>query len=81
MTISKKHAVALQQITHGDDAFAQSAVIIGMHAGQFGDWEMAGLVREATATEVAAAKGEKTVARKPRKRSPSKTPAAQTPSV
>ncbi|MFD1951868.1 hypothetical protein ACFSGX_13930 [Sphingomonas arantia] len=72
MTIPKKNAFALQPITHGDDAFAQKAVILGMDAGQFGDWKLAGLVREATPEEVAETKGEKPAPAKPRPKSRSK---------
>lgn len=56
----KKNAVALRAITHADDSFAKGDVILGMAAGHFNDWSAPGveLVREATAAEVAKAKGE-----------------------
>ncbi len=53
----KKHATALRAFTHADDAFADRQVILGMDAGQFADWQGAGLVRESTDAEVAKAKG------------------------
>lgn len=74
----KRHARALRAFTHADDSFAKKQVILDMDAGQFADWSAEGvdLVREATAAEVAAARGEKPKAAK--KPAPA-TPPDETP--
>lgn len=57
----KKNAVALRTITNADESFAAGDVILGLAVGQFNDWSAPGvdIVREATAAEVAKAKGER----------------------
>jgi hypothetical protein len=65
----KRDATALRAITHADDSFEKNQVLLGMDAGQFNDWEGAGLVRAATDAEIAKAKGEKTAPAK-RKNAP-----------
>lgn len=89
----KKNAVALRAITHAHESFAQGDVILGMDAGQFSDWSAEGvdMVREATAAEVAKARGEKPAPAKkparsrakakPKVAEPAPTPAADAPST
>jgi len=75
----KRHATALRAFTHADESFAAEQVILNMDPGQFADWSAdgVGLVREATAAEVATARGDKPVAAKKRARSRAKVkPAA-----
>jgi len=61
-----KHATALRAFNDAGGSFAKGEVILGMDVGQFTDWSADGvdLVREATAAEVAKAKGEAKPARK-----------------
>ena len=81
----KRDATALRAITHADKAIAKGDVLLGMDAGQFGDWSLAGMVREATDAEIARAKGDKAPAAKkpaPRRRRAAKpTPAPVAPSA
>ena len=75
----KKNVVALRDFTHADDSFAKNDVILGMETGHFNDWSADGvdLVREATAAEVARARGEPTAkARKAAPKRKAKAPAA-----
>ncbi len=80
----KKNAVALRAITHAEESFAVGDVILGLPVGQFNDWSAPGveIVREASAAEVARAKGEtappKAKAKPARKpRAPVTKPAAE----
>lgn len=50
----KKHAVARRAFNHGDDRFAKGQVILDLE--HFGEWQPIGLVRAASAAEVAKAK-------------------------
>lgn len=50
----KKHAVALRAFDHGDKHFAKGEFIPNLE--HFGEWQPVGLVRAATAAEVARAK-------------------------
>ena len=79
----KRDATALRAITHADEEIAKGDVLLGMDAGQFGDWSMAGIVRAATQSEIARVKGGKAPAAKKRasrKRSAAKpAPAATAP--
>lgn len=72
----KKHAVALRAFDHADDSFAKGDVILDLDAGYLAEWSPVGLVREATAAEVAKARGGKTVApTAKKKRAPSQNKA------
>lgn len=54
MSKTAKPAYALQGFYHADDVFGAKDIIKGLPQTQFNDWEMVGLVREATEAEVAA---------------------------
>lgn len=53
--MAKKNAIVTRKrgVNHGEDHFPHGAVIRDMDAGQFKDWEAIGIVREATAAELA----------------------------
>ena len=74
----KKHATALRAFSHADETFAASQVILNMEPGQFTDWSAdgVGLVREATAAEVAGTRGDKPAPAKKPSRPRSKPKAA-----
>ena len=52
----KRNAVALRSFTHANAPFRKGKVILDMSPGQFADWKSAGLLGEATAAEVTAAR-------------------------
>jgi len=71
-----KHAVALRAFDHAGVSFDVGSVH-RIDAGHLADWSAAGLVREATAAEIAKAKGDSTektapraAAKRPRKGKP-----------
>lgn len=62
--MATKHAVALRAFDHAGDSFAPGPAF-PIDKGHLTDWSAVGLVREATAAEVAKLKGESAPASKP----------------
>lgn len=78
-----KNAVVLRKggISHGDAHHAQKSIIRNMDDGQFNDWRGAGIVREATAADLAGTKPKQATPAKPKPRSKPKPVAKPAPAL